>query len=391
MKKVISILALLFLGTIGWCGGAGMWIDYFSGDLYQELAKENEGNLAFSPYSISTALTMTYLGTEEDVEEEMRKVLYLEGDKEDIASSFGELQRSLLGENGENLQIEVANSIWLQGGFEVRERYLALVKEKFLSELYYVDFAGDPEGSRIRINKWVEEKTEGKIKELIAKGLITPLTRLVLCNAIYFKGKWEKAFDKEMTVEREFYVSEEKTVQVKMMHARDEFRYKDFGRYKGLELPYQGGRLAMVVFLPKEVEGIGKVERELRGKRLIEAIDGVINSPKEKVKVALPRFKVEGEFKLNDVLKRMGMVTAFEGSDFAGIDREGGLQISAVVHKAVVEVNEEGTEAAAATAVVVSLGMVGEVKEFVADHPFVFVIVDKETKTILFMGRVKEV
>lgn len=359
----------------------------FGFDLYQSL-KENKGNLFFSPYSISTALAMTYAGARGETEKEMAQVLHFALDQEQLHTSFSELQSKLNAiQNKGDIELSIANSLWAQEGYHFLDSFLELNKKYYGAGLRFVDFARQTELARKTINAWVEEKTNNKIKELIKQGMINNATTLVLCNAIYFKGKWLAQFDKAKTVDADFWVRPDKGVKVPMMSQKGEFKFKDFGNFKAIELPYAGGDLSMLIFLPKETDGLPKLEKELTSENVNRWIDSLMNSYEQEVDVMLPRFKTTCEFELADTLTKMGMPHAFIDTDFSGMTGKKDLSISKVIHKAYIDVNEEDTEAAAATAVVMNKG-ISRLLMFKADHPFVFLIRENETGSILFIGRV---
>ncbi|HET6441808.1 MAG TPA: serpin family protein [Phycisphaerae bacterium] len=359
----------------------------FAFDLYARL-KGAEGNLFLSPYSISTALTMTYAGARGRTAEQMAKVLCLPATGEAVHGAYGALQNDLnaAGEGGA-FELAVANRLWGQKGYGFLPDFLALIKANYGAGLEQVDFAGATEAARQTINTWVEKKTRDKIKELLKPGILGRETTLVLTNAIYFKGKWAEEFDKKLTRDEDFFVTPEKTVAVPLMHQTADFGYFEGDGLQALELPYRGDRLAMVVLLPKAKDGLAALEASLSADKVAEWV-GKLH--RREVQVALPRFKTTAEFSLKDTLVAMGMAAAFGGdADFSGMTGAKDLFISAVVHKAFVDVNEEGTEAAAATAVVMGRAAMPEpAPVFCADHPFLFLIRDTKTGAILFFGRI---
>jgi len=249
-----------------------------------------------------------------------------------------------------------------------------------------VNFATDAEGARKTINAWVEKQTRDKIKDLIQPGVLDSLTRLVLTNAIYFKGDWASPFKKDGTKDGDFFAADGQKVAAPMMHQTGHFGYLDGGELQALEMPYKGDALSMVVLLPKAKDGLPALEKKLSATSAVVWIAGL---RKQQVQVAMPRFTTTAEFMLKETLSAMGMTDAFsDRADFSGMDGVKDLFISAVIHKAFVDVNEEGTEAAAATAVVMkSTGMPAPPVEFRADHPFVFLIRDTRSGCILFVGR----
>jgi serpin B len=355
----------------------------FALDLYQELRKA-EGNLLFSPYSISTALAMTYAGARGRTESQMAQALCFLLDQEQLHPAFAWLETRLSQvEQKGRVQLSVANSLWPQKGSVLVDEFLVLTERYYGVRITAVDY-GNTEAARQRINTWVEGKTDDKIKDLIPPGLLSPFTLLVLVNAIYFKGDWASQFDERLTHEAPFWVTPNEQVQVMMMTQKQEFNYAEADGLQMLELPYAGEDLSMLVLLPGEIGGLATLEDRLtvdnlnRWTKLLRKME---------VQVLLPRFEVTLPFRLDDKLKSMGMVDAFSGgADFTGM-AQGQLFISAILHKAFVMVNEEGTEAAAATAVVMDRAVPPPLPTFRADHSFLFLIRENATGSILFLGR----
>jgi serpin B len=366
----------------------------FALDLYSRL-RSGDGNRFLSPWSISAALAMTYAGARGPTAAEMAKVLHFDTGPAQLHEGFHLLITELHGRNtpraGSNddpdVQLLTANALWAQAGYRLLPEFLKLIEVNYGGGLYTVDFQGATEAARQRINAWVEEQTRDKIKELLKPGILGPLTRLVLTNAIYFKALWAAPFAAANTHPDDFQVSKQDKVRVAMMNQTASFGYLDGGPFQALELPYKGNTLAMVIVLPKSVDGLAALESAMT----LETLDTLLKplSPR-RVRVSLPKFKLTGEFKLNQVLSDLGMPSAFESSaDFSGMTGTRDLAISAVVHKAFVAVEEKGTEAAAATAVVMGRAVmhVPPPTVFRADHPFVFLIRDVRTGSILFLGR----
>ncbi len=362
----------------------------FCFDLYQEL-KGEEGNLFFSPYSISTALAMTYAGARGQTEKQMAQVLHFSLTQELLHPAFSKLQSDLnrIQKKGD-VQLNIANSLWAQKSFQFLDTFIDLNKKYYGAGLYFVDFITKREAARKKINDWVEKKTHDKIKELIKPPMLDSLTRLVLCNAIYFKGNWLSQFDSTKTTKTDFYVSPDKTIKVPMMSQRSDFRYKDFDKFCALELPYDGNDLSMIIFLPNEIDGLDEFEKDLTNDTVKIWIDELMGSHESEVLVSIPKFKTTCEFELSNTLYGMGMPSAFSlpPADFSGMTGTKDLFISKVIHKAYVDVNEEGTEAAAATAVVMMKSVAVKPLIFRADHPFVFLIRENQTGSILFIGRI---
>jgi serpin B len=364
----------------------------FALDLYAQL-KPEEGNLFLSPYSISSALAMTYAGARENTAAEMAKALHFTLGQDGTLPAFAALQTRLgaMQKDG-GIQLAIANSLWPQKGYLFLPEYLAQVKADYDSTITPLDFAGETETARQTINHWVAEKTRDKILDLIAQGNLDPLTRLVLVNAIYFKGNWASPFAADQTEEFAFFVSPDAEVRAPLMVQKHRFPYAEFVDCQIVKLPYEGGGLSMLVVLPKERNGLAAIESRL-SPDVLAGWRARLSS--REVRVFLPKFKLTwGTSELNGPLKALGMVDAFSDTraDFSGMDgKPGWLYLSAVLHKAFVEVNEEGTEAAAATAVVMRVkSMSKPFPEFRADHPFLFLIQEEETGTLLFMGRLAD-
>lgn len=360
----------------------------FALDLYGYLREEG-GNLFVSPYSVSTALAMTYAGARGETARQMSKVLHFTLKGEDLHGAFGRLQVQLEDAAREDgVELRVANGLWVDRGHSLLDTFLAIVRKNYQAEARRADFKRAYEPARIEINSWVEKQTGGKIRDLMKPGVLDSLTRLVLVNAIYFKGLWVAPFDKDMTENAPFWVTPERAVGVPTMHQEGEFNYMGDGELQVLELPYAGGDLSMVALLPRKGDGLAGLEESLAVERLNKWL-GRLRA--QKVIIFLPRFEMTSQFDLNQVLGAMGMPNAFnpEAADFSGMDGTRGLYLSAVLHKAFVEVTEEGTEAAGATGVAVGVTSVVEsLPVFRADHPFLFLIRHNPSGSILFIGRV---
>jgi serpin B len=368
----------------------------FTFDLYSYFTKDPdyaENNLFFSPFSISSALAITYEGARGMTADEIRSVFYFPDDTATMRQGFAETNAGI-NKGSAGYILHTANALWAEKTYAFLPGYTSIASQYYGANVTNLDFINQPEESRTIINHWVEQKTENKIKDLIPAGVIDPVTRLVITNAVYFKGTWVRQFDKNDTQEADFRVSPEKTVKVSMMQRDDEnavYRYTETDDIQVLTMPYahsNGKELSMLVILPKG-DNLTAAEHILDPATL----SGIQNSSiQQRVKVFLPKFRLETEYRLSEALAAMGMPAAFSGAaDFSGMDGTKNLFIGDVIHKAFVDVNEEGTEAAAATAVVMKLSAVPEehpIPVFKADHPFIFIIQDDETGTILFMGRV---
>jgi serpin B len=358
----------------------------FAVALYGQL-REKEGNLFYSPFSISTALAMTSAGARGATLAEMEKALSLP-DQKALHPGAGRLVARLNAKGKESKhELAVANALWGQAGHPFRQDFLGLNKKHYGAGLQLLDFAKQPEASRRTINTWVEKQTRQKIKDLLPEGSIDRLSRLVLTNAVYFKGNWTHPFKEKATRDEDFHLDGGKKVKVPMMRQTESFDYHATKDVQVLELPYKGDELSLMVVLPTKKNALAEVEKALTAEQVSEWAKAV---RKREVNVWLPRFKMTRELSLNKALQDMGMKRAFTpAADFSGMSMKGELFISAVVHKAFVDVNEKGTEAAAATGVIMKLSSAPiEQTSFRADHPFLFLIRDKHTGSLLFVGRV---
>jgi len=361
----------------------------FSFELYRHLSPEST-NLLFSPYSLSNALAMTLGGAGGDTAKQMDQALGVEMEKNRLFPAFAALNRHINGmSRDEGVAVLCANGVWSQVGHPFKEDFIRLAGESFAAELRQVDFKTGYEQQRLQINLWVEGKTKDKIKDLFPEGILDPMTRMVLVNAIYFKGDWEMPFDGKRTRDMPFWVSEELAVQVPMMRQQDAFHYTRDERLQMIAFPYAGKSASMLILLPDKQGGIKDVENVLTTAYVNSLYDRL---DKQKVNVLLPRFKIAGEFSLSETLQAMGMRDAFDTrADFSGMDGSKNLYISDVVHKAIIEVDEKGSEAAAATGVVMQLKSAPvRIPLFTADHPFIFLIRENKTGAILFLGRLAQ-
>jgi len=366
----------------------------FAFELYQAL-KGKEDNLFYSPYSISLALAMTYAGASGETAEQMADTLRFLLEQERLHPAFNWLDAELArrgegaqGKDGKGFRLNIVNAIWGQKDYEFLTDFLDVLAENYGAGLRILDFITAAEKSRVIINDWVSDQTEGRIEDLIPQGAIDALTRLVLTNAIYFNAAWEYPFDKKMTADGPFYLLDGEQVTVLMMRQTESFGYTEGEGYQAVELRYDGDELSMVVFLP-EAGQFEAFEKGLQAEQVCDIISGL--KPTE-VTLTMPKFEFESEFSLKDTLAGMGMPVAFspEDADFSGMTGNPELFISDVVHKAFVAVDEAGTEAAAATAVIVgTTSAPGEpLVEVTLDRPFIFLIRDIDTGAILFVGRV---
>ncbi len=377
--------------------GANVIIDSsnnFAFDMYNSLSKDE--NLFFSPYSITTAMGMAYEGAKGQTATEMEQVLDLPSNDQDRWNMTHFMQSKVNGEH-DDYELSTANAYWLRKDEALNPTYKNIIEQYYMAYGKELDFRGDPTGSKDTINQWVEDRTNDKVKDLLQDGDITDDTYLILTNAIHFKANWKYQFPEDATRSRTFYTSTGGDIQVETMNMCDEdkkLKYMANDDVKLLQLPYKGEELSMYVLLPK-VNDITSVEDDLSHDYLNKLINEL---DKEWVDVYLPKFKFEIRYQLGAHLSDMGMPTAFGyDADFTGIADDGHeIMIAKVIHKAFVDVNEEGTEAAAATAVLMEdksgwgSSPTPQPKEFNADHPFIFFIKQEQTNQILFMGKVED-
>ncbi len=360
-------------------------------DLYQALFSA-EANLFYSPYSISEALAMTYAGARGETAEQMAAALRLTLPQEQLHPAWNALDQALATRgqqaqaDGEPFRLHVINVLWGQKDYGFRPEFLDLLAENYGAGLRMLDFRGAPDESRQTINRWVEEQTEQKIKDLLPSGSINPLTRLVLSNAIYFNAGWLHPFLKEATFDAAFNLLDGTTVTVPTMHESERLGYAEGDGWQAVELPYVGQELSMVILLP----AVGQFEALAQGLDAASLAAMVQGIQPTQVSLALPRFKYESGVRLKDALSRLGMTLAFSmAADFSGMTARPELFVDDVYHKAFVGVDEKGTEAAAATAVVMDLkSMPAQPKEVRVDRPFIFLIRDVQTGAVIFLGHV---
>ncbi|VVB61663.1 Serpin (serine protease inhibitor) [uncultured archaeon] len=372
-------------------------VNAFSFDVFKKFFNDtqNEGNIFTSPYSIFTALAMTYEGAKGTTADEMKKVLNIEQNNE----SFHEYMQSLYQylNTNKSYNISTANALWIKENYPLLKEYKNLILTYYGGNSTDMNFSNPEHAAKI-INGWIENKTHNLIKNLISPGNIDPvLTDLILTNAIYFKGTWQIQFDEKNTTEKSFKISKEKYIDIETMRfigTHNQFNYTENQIMQMVELPYTGNEMSMTILLPKEGYTTQDIIRSMNHMSYKELIDSMNNT---ELDISLPKFKIETPlYTLNNYLKELGMPTAFTGdADFSGMNGFGQLCISSVLHKAFIEVNEKGTEAAAATAVImVTSAYPGQNVTprivFNADHPFIFLIQHKTTDTILFMGEVTD-
>jgi len=402
MKYVIAtiLLAALAAGSAGLAGSrrpkapepvdAAASGNAFACDLYAML-RGGDGNLFFSPSSISVALAMTYAGARGETAREMAETLRLPDRRDDVHRALAGLQADLEPAGDATHTLRVANRLWGQDGYALLPDFLATVKAHYDGGYTPLDFRADADRARVTINDWVAERTEDKILDLLQPGTVDGDTRLVLTNAVYFLGLWKHAFEPRATRDAPFHTASGRSVEAPFMLQVERLNLGTADGLRVLELPYDGEALSFWILLPDAHDGLDDVERRLDA----DTLDAwLATATPQRVRCSLPRFEMTSQFDLGRTLAAMGMPAAFSGrADFSGITGGRDLVISDVVHKAFVDVYEEGTEAAAATAVTMKMTSVAEPEpavEFRADHPFLFLIRHEATGAVLFMGRLAD-
>lgn len=363
----------------------------FGIDLYRKLGQE-ERNLFFSPVSLSGAFGMVQAGARGETEAEIARVLHYPLPREGLHPALGALMRGMaLDQPGRRLA--VANAVWVQRDYPLLADYVRLLGQDYGAAPETVDFLADAPAAAGRINKWAERNTNGRIKNLLRAGDLSANTRLVLTNTVWMKADWLRQFHPFMTRPADFFAAGGQAVQVPFMHQQEPFRHLDTPGFQAIELPYVGEELAMIVFLPKARDGLPAFEGELDAGRLERWIGQLRAAEPEPVDLALPKIRLETRYQLARTLSDMGMGLAFgSGADFSGIDGRRGLFIAKAIHQTFLQVDEEGTEAAAATALVMNESSAPPPPQirFHADHPFFFLIRDNRSGAVLFMGRIGE-
>lgn len=355
----------------------------FAWQLYAQL-KQEQGNLFFSPYSISTALAMAYAGARGNTASQMAGVLHFTLEQGMLHAAFAELADHFQQlEKESHITLSIANALWIEKTLELMVKFLERNTRYYGANVFQVDFTRAVEETRQKINTWVAGKTREKIQELLQKGDIDNSTPLVLTNAIYFQGNWQHPFDEKMTQAGSFWIAPNKEITVPMMNQMGKFYSAENASLQILALPYVGENLFMIILLPQGRDGLAEVEKHVNAENIKQWI---MMTEQKTLAVSLPKFTTSSRFDLKRTLSAMGMPEAFSRkADFSGIISSGGLWIAKVIHEAFVEVNEKGTEASAATAVTFGRSMP---REFRVDHPFLFFIYDGSSESVLFLGRV---
>lgn len=385
MKKLSSLVLALLTGAAANGQNASSAINSFAFDLYKGLKVSESDNLVYSPFSITPAFGMVTLGAKGETLKQLNATFHL-GNEPKVHQSIGMLQRDILSSTSDDITITVANKAWIQNDYSILRTYRKNLKKYYKAAMYRVDFINEPELSRQTINLAVESDTRRYIKNLLPQGSINELTRLVLTNAIYFKGKWNEPFEPEKTKERDFTLADGSKVKHQFMSADKTFGYFKGDNFAALEMDYKGENLSMIIILPAEGTPLKKIEESFTEAKFNDMVKSI---EPQKTLVFIPKFTVESGFSMKKVLGEMGLTVPFsDDADFSGISGNKDLKVSDAYHKAYIEVSEEGTTAAAATAVVVAMKSMPNFNVFDANRPFMFILRHKATNTILFIGRV---
>jgi serpin B len=360
-------------------------LNSYSIDLYGQLKTDNE-NLFISPLSSYYALLIAYEGAKNETRQEFEKVLHI--DNYEYLSDFNAFSENLITWRDSSNYLNISNAIWLQKDFSIKADYKNKITQKYSSDLKTVDFKQNVNASN-EINDWVTIKTNGLIKNIISPSDINNYTRLIISNAIYFIGKWGDEFDKTLTKPDDFYSVDKSKSEIDFMNKTEYLSYYDNNDFQFISKTYEGNDKSFCIILPKTRYGLINIEKELTN----SVIDTILDNTKYlQVRLSIPKFKLETAYSLIEPLNKLGLEKAFKpGADFSGITIEEPLLINKIYHKAFIEIDEEKTEAAAATIVAMMTGSAGgsmpKPKIFKADHPFTFLIIDNKTKGIIFIGR----
>ncbi len=360
----------------------------FGIELYQQL-KSKEKNLFFSPFSIYTIFAIAYAGSDKQTKKEIAKVLHFPSKEKYLHISFSKILSYFNNISKKTpINLNVINSLWAQKDYNFSKTFINLIKKYYNVSLSFVDFTKNIKSVEEKINIWIQNKTHKKIKTIITPGMITPLTRLIFCNVIYFKAPWYLRFNIENTIEDDFYVSLKEIIKVPMMRKESYFKFKDFGEFRAIELPYENNILSMIIFLPNRVTGLADLENKLTFYNVKKWINELMNSYERKVLVYLPKFKITYEIKLAKILAKIGLNHLSKDANFTKATKIENIFIGKILHKTFINVNESGTEVVATTLPILFGSSIKKPVWFKVNHPFLFLIRENKTGTILFIGRI---
>lgn len=386
MKTFIIALSFLILSQSSHAQKEASIIESnnkFSFDIYQKLKKHSE-NIIFSPASITSAIAMTYIGAKNNTFDEISNTFYFDAD----INTFSKDYTNLLQIDKSELSLYNANSLWIQNELSINKNFININKQYFSSSLHFTDFVNESELSRLKINQWVEDNTNKKIKDLLEANTVDNSTRLVLVNALYFKGAWQNKFDKEKNTTENFQLGKNEFIKANFMNRYIYSWYYEDKDAQIVDIPYSDGNISLMIIMPKSFKKIKKFEKKLNYEYYINYTQ---KKERKRIDLSLPKFSIESDYNLNRTLHEMGIKDAFTSTaDFSGITDQEKLFISRVIHKANITVDEEGTEATAATAVVMrkSLILCDEVKLNI-NKPFIYILRNNTNNCIYFMGKIK--
>ena len=390
MKRILILGLTLTTTGFTYAQQAAQSISEFSFDLYKQVAQGKNQNVVFSPFSIAPAMGMVEIGARGETEQQIATVFHFDSNNPKLHAQMGQLQKNISALSDTSNQISITNRVWVEKSYKASCKYKRGLKKLYSAIIGATNFIESPEQSRTDINKTIEVDTKNHIKNLLPEGSIDDNTRMVLTNAIYFKGNWDVSFDPKQTRDNDFTLSSGEKIKCPTMYAKDQFKTFEGKTYKALQMNYKDKKLSMLVLLPNEDVKMAEFESSLSYNLFKTTVDGLAGD--NDIKVYLPKFKIESAtIQLKEALSKMGMPLAFSNqADFSGMTKKNDLKIGNVYHKAFIEVSEEGTTAAAATAVsmVMKTAFVPQ-NLFVVNRPFVYILMDNTSQTILFMGKVE--
>lgn len=382
----ITTCFLLFLLDLGKAQDTGNSNNMFAFDFYKQVSASEKGNIFFSPFSLSASMGMVYAGSKNATENQISKVFHFPTNNDKFHSQQGVILKRL--STPDSVQLNIVNKLWAEKTYPFKKNYSKLMKKAYSASVEPMDFINNFEKSRLIINGNIYKSTNEKINDLLPSGSLNSLSRLVITNAIYFKGDWKIKFKKDRTNEANFYPTPQNPIKCMMMGVKSRFNYFEDSKIQAIELPYAGDKISMVIILPNVNQSIDEAARNFTADSLEKILSGFTN---QSITISIPKFKLSTGYQLKQTLSSMGMPLPFsDNADFLGMSSKKDLKISDVFHKAFIDVNEEGTEAAAASGVVIAMKSVINDKFFIANRPFMFLIRDKVSGTILFMGRITD-
>jgi len=386
--RALSILIsfLLLLGNLGKAQKSGSTDsnNQFAFDFFKQLSVNEKGNIFFSPISISSAMAMTYAGAKGETQSQISKVFHFSSNNKKFHSQQGRIPKQLISK-ADSIQLSIVNTLWAERSYPIKKSFSKTLRKSYSATVMHVDFINRFEESRLLINDNISKSTYEKINNLLPTGSVNSLTRLVLTNAVYFKADWATKFQKERMGDANFYLTPQSPIRCKMMGIKSKFDYYEDENIQALELAYSGNNFSMLIILPRPNLSLDALVKGITQDSLKSMIKGL---EMQEITISIPKYKLSTGYQLKQVLSGMGMPQPFsDNANFSRMTTRNDLKISDVFHNAFIEVNEQGTEAAAATAVVIAMKSTGNEKFFIANRPFIFIIREKTSGSILFMGR----